>query len=595
MTDYIQCRWGGCTQTYDDPEQLYVHLTNDHVGRKSTNNLCLTCNWGSCSVVTVKRDHITSHLRVHIPLKPHNCEICQKSFKRPQDLKKHEKTHTQEHQATLRSRQTTARATRANHHPLTPPQNPYSSRSPSVASDGSYSTSGPLSPPHSMTSDGGYSPSSDAQSSFSKFGTFDVVNDDTPYSSAYSNRDFGGDDMMEDSQINVMGGGQFGDNALDELFTDVLRNQKLSPEYDTDMADRLNTLATFVDNGNLNAQLESPEELDQMQRWLQNLSNNINMSNTYNGAISNSSSPSNGASLQYPTPFTMDDKSTYMTSEADMQAVYPQPMMDDGSFMYQTANALYPATNDMYVRSQMPPQYPMANMQQYEQSPYAGTVGNRQHYMAAPSISTNYWGGPTYQTTQNFTSANGASPKPSDAVDFETKSKRPSVGAPSSPSEKLVVDEDMPRIKKEEMTDHENKKQMVSMLNVFSSPDSVVESSTKPTTTTLEKETSEAKIEKPVKEKKENDIMALLSSDISGLSIKETEGAAAKSPYADLSESLCEQPPVTASQPKVDQKARQKHYEIVKRLSEALQAMSRDQQQGSESMERNPVTVSGTA
>lgn len=57
--------------------------------------------------------------------------------------------------ATLRSRQNTARATRANHHPLTPPQNPYSSRSPSVVSDGSYSTSGPLSPPHSMTSDGG--------------------------------------------------------------------------------------------------------------------------------------------------------------------------------------------------------------------------------------------------------------------------------------------------------------------------------------------------------------------------------------------------------------------------------------------------------
>lgn len=373
------------------------------------------------------------------------------------------------------------------------------------------------------------------------------------------------------------------------------------------MADRLNTLATFVDNGNLNAQLESPEELDQMQRWLQNLSNNINMSNSYGGAISNASSPSNGASLQYPTPFTMDDKSTYMTSEADMQAVYPQPMMDDGSFMYQTANALYPTTNDMYVRSQMqPPQYPMANMQQYEQTPYAvnGNVGNRQHYMAAPSISTNYWGGPTYQTTQNFTSANGASPKPSDAVDFETKSQRPSVGAPSTPSEKLVVDDDMPRIKKEEMTNHENKKQMVSMLNVFSSPDSVVESnSSKPTTKVDEEketpEVPEVKIEKPVKEKKENDIMALLSSDISGLSIKEP---AAKSPYADLSESLCEQPPVATTeksiQPKqsvLDQQARQKHYEIVKRLSEALQAMSRGQQNGRESMERNPVTVSGTA
>ena len=42
---------------------------------------------------TVKRDHITSHIRVHVPLKPHKCDFCGKAFKRPQDLKKHVKTH----------------------------------------------------------------------------------------------------------------------------------------------------------------------------------------------------------------------------------------------------------------------------------------------------------------------------------------------------------------------------------------------------------------------------------------------------------------------------------------------------------------------
>src|SRR6478735_7187759 len=70
---------------------LQEHICERHVGRKSTNNLNLTCQWNSCRTTTVKRDHITSHIRVHVPLKPHKCEFCGKSFKRPQDLKKHVK------------------------------------------------------------------------------------------------------------------------------------------------------------------------------------------------------------------------------------------------------------------------------------------------------------------------------------------------------------------------------------------------------------------------------------------------------------------------------------------------------------------------
>lgn len=42
---------------------------------------------------------VCSHVlyTVHTPLKPHACGICNKTFKRPQDLKKHEKIHTEEH------------------------------------------------------------------------------------------------------------------------------------------------------------------------------------------------------------------------------------------------------------------------------------------------------------------------------------------------------------------------------------------------------------------------------------------------------------------------------------------------------------------
>ncbi|KAH9965108.1 hypothetical protein BGW80DRAFT_1438449 [Lactifluus volemus] len=86
-------------KSFPDPEALYNHLCTDHIGRRSTNNLCLTCKWKDCVTTCAKRDHITSHLRVHTPLKPHVCEICKKTFKRPQDLKKHEKIHTEEHHA----------------------------------------------------------------------------------------------------------------------------------------------------------------------------------------------------------------------------------------------------------------------------------------------------------------------------------------------------------------------------------------------------------------------------------------------------------------------------------------------------------------
>ncbi|CCH58635.1 hypothetical protein TBLA_0A08460 [Henningerozyma blattae CBS 6284] len=89
----LPCKWKGCTQVFHQADLLYLHLCQDHIGRKCQKNLQLNCQWDNCQTKTEKRDHITSHLRVHIPLKPFNCSNCNKKFKRPQDLKKHLKIH----------------------------------------------------------------------------------------------------------------------------------------------------------------------------------------------------------------------------------------------------------------------------------------------------------------------------------------------------------------------------------------------------------------------------------------------------------------------------------------------------------------------
>lgn len=102
--EVLVCQWDNCGKTFSQPELLYHHLCSEHVGRKSQKNLQLNCKWKGCHAKTEKRDHITSHLRVHVPLKPFKCSTCSKKFKRPQDLKKHLKIHVESHMIVRKKR-----------------------------------------------------------------------------------------------------------------------------------------------------------------------------------------------------------------------------------------------------------------------------------------------------------------------------------------------------------------------------------------------------------------------------------------------------------------------------------------------------------
>ncbi|KAG9241080.1 hypothetical protein BJ878DRAFT_522532 [Calycina marina] len=109
-TANCRCRWGTCYEQCSNGEALFKHLCEQHIGRTATNNLDPICKWLQCKIRTRKREHMTSHILVHISFQSYVCFQCTKTFKRLGDVKKHELTH--DDKSTLSTFQTTQKRRR---------------------------------------------------------------------------------------------------------------------------------------------------------------------------------------------------------------------------------------------------------------------------------------------------------------------------------------------------------------------------------------------------------------------------------------------------------------------------------------------------
>lgn len=261
---------------------------------------------------TASRDHITSHIRVHVPLKPHACQSCGKAFKRPQDLKKHVKTHADD-SVLLRTPELT-------------PERYHSSADSGRGSSrsNSYDHTG-LHSPKSMSSDPSHAQAAAQQSvQYQANGNQDYHDQYGGNSgAAQSHYAFASavqsvyPDVYPDSSRNQQQQQQQSkkrgyDSYANNFFEDAKRS-RVEPVYNTAMAQRLAGLNSYINEGwnyvdqNYNSSLpalKDRQDLLEIDQWLFQLSNTVQQDYPAQSAFRNSVYSSQPASM-YPSVPTM--------------------------------------------------------------------------------------------------------------------------------------------------------------------------------------------------------------------------------------------------------------------------------------------------